>query len=145
MATTWVPYQNFIKNQVDGSLVTDWDTDSIKISFHTVTYVPSATADNDFADVTNEVTGDGYTAGGNTLTASVTGPTGNNVTLDASNTTWSEGASGFTDARIAVCYKDTGTAGTSPLIAYNDLGASKSNDDGDLTFDLSDGIVEFQH
>lgn len=45
----------------------DWDTDTIKISLHTSSYTPNLDTHDYFSDVTNEVSGTGYTSGGATL------------------------------------------------------------------------------
>lgn len=112
--------------------VVDFDTDTIKVMLTTSAYTPSATGHAAKNSVTNEVTGSGYTAGGATLTSlSVTDSSGT-ITFDAADVTWSQNASGFTNARYAIIYKDTGVAATSTLIAYIDLGADKGNVDGDL-------------
>jgi hypothetical protein len=56
-----------IKNLLSGANVWDWDTDTIKVALTTSTYVPDIDVHDFFNDVTNEVTGTGYTAGGATL------------------------------------------------------------------------------
>lgn len=72
------------------------------------------------------------TAGGATLANKSVGYTGGtNVTkVDADDVTWS---SSSITARIAVLYKDTGTASTSPLIGYVDFGEDKTSDSGNFT------------
>jgi len=96
----------------------------------TSVYSPSATADNFFSDVTNEVTGTGYVAGGKTLASPLITESGGSATFDAADLTW--GTSSIT-ARGAVIYKSTGTASTSPLIAYIDFGSDKTSSSGDFT------------
>ena len=64
------------------------------------------------------------------------------VTFDAADATWPQSAAGFSNARKAILYKDTGTASTSPLIAYADFGADKGNVTGDLTLQMdAAGII----
>ena len=108
----------------------DFDTDTLKLALLTSAYTPAVTTDEFWADVSaNEVSGDGYTAGGETLTgASVLVDGNGDVTIDADNVPWTQGASGFLNARIAVLYKDTGVAATSPLIGYHDYGSDQQND-----------------
>jgi hypothetical protein len=100
----------------------DLDTDTVKVALTTSSYTPDQDVHDYFNDVTNEVTGTGYTAGGATLgSKTVTYTAGTNVfAFDAADTVWS--ASTIT-ARRAVVYVDTGTASTSPLIMYVDFGA----------------------
>lgn len=101
----------------------DWDTDVIKCSLHTVTYAVSQNADDFYNDVTNEVTSANYTAGGVTLTCSAPTTSTNETRMDAADAVWTNVT--FT-ARYAVIYKSTGTAATSPLIAYIDFGADQT-------------------
>lgn len=117
-------YGNGLKGLMNGSI--DLDTDTIKVALVTASYTSDNDAHDFFDDITNEVSGSGYTAGGATLANPViTVDTANNRTyLDADDTTWA--ASTITNARYAVIYKSTGTAGTSRLIAFVDLGANKS-------------------
>jgi hypothetical protein len=110
----------------------DWDTDTIKVMLCTSTYTPDQDAHIYKSSVTNEVTGTGYTAGGATLASKTITYTGasNTITLDAADVTWS---SSTITARYAVIYDDTGTASTSPLIAYVDFGADVSSSGGNFT------------
>ena len=76
---------------------------------------------------TNEISGTGYTAGGNTLTIATnpTSDTGGTVAyLDFSDTTWT---SATITARGALIYK---SGGTNPAIAILDFGADKSTISG---------------
>lgn len=63
----------------------------------------------------------------------------NAVVWDAADSTWSALTGTF---RYAVVYKDTGTAATSPLIAYTDFDSAQSPSAQDVTVAwASDGIV----
>ena len=138
-------YHSFLRNQLDGTAVVDFNTDTIKVALATVTYVPAPTTDDFFSDVTNEVTGDGYTAGGDTIgSITVTSDGAGVVTIDGLDASWLQGATGFTDARIMVLYKDTGVAATSPLIGFHDFTIDRNNDDNDLliVWDAT-GILRF--
>ena len=93
-----------------------------------------------FNDITNEVTGTGYTAGGNALsTGTVTVSGAGLVTVDlADPAVWSQNAGGFSTGRRVIIYHDTGVSTTSRLIAYSaDFGADKGNVDGDFTVTLN--------
>jgi hypothetical protein len=139
MASTFYTYGLLVTRLLSGDI--DFSNDTIKIMMTTSSYSPDQDTHDYKDDVTNEVSGTGYTAGGATLSNKSVGYTaGTNVTkVDADDVTWS--SSTITNARIAVIYKDTGNAATSPLIGYTDFGANKSSDNGDftITFD-SDGI-----
>lgn len=96
----------------------DWLDDVINVMLTTSTYVPDQDVHDYKNDVTNEVTGAGYTANGAALgskTITYTAAT-NIVKLAAAATVWS--AATIT-ARNAVVYDfQTGVATTSPLICY---------------------------
>ncbi len=141
----WVPYDSYLEGMMDGSYTAfvDHDADTFKISLHTVTYSPNRATHQYHSDLTNEVSGTNYTAGGNACASPTVTVAANVVTWDANDpATWSQSGAGFNDARIAVLYKDSGVSGTSNLVAYNDFGSSKGNVDGDLTVQLdTDGIA----
>ena len=102
-------------------------TDTIKCALVTSSYTFTKTHDF-FDDITNEVVGTGYTAGGETLTVTVSqDDTDDEGVLDATDTSWA--ASSIT-ARAAIIYKDTGTAGTSPLIAFVDFASDFTSTNG---------------
>lgn len=120
----------------------DLDTDTIKCALATSSYTPNQDTDNYFNDVTNEVTGTGYSAGGAALaskTITYTGAT-NKWVFDAADTSWS---SSTITARYAVVYEDTGTSTTSALIGYENFGADVSTTSGTFTITWNaSGIVE---
>ena len=107
-------------------------------SFKIALYTSSATLDADTTaySTTNEVSGTGYTAGGNTLTIA-TNPTndisGTVAYLDFSDTTWT---SSSITARGALIYK---AGGTTPSVAILDFGSDKtsSNSTFAVTFPTS--------
>lgn len=115
----------------------DWVGDTIKAALTTNTYVPDQDAHDFFNDVTNEVTGTGYTAGGATLgTKSVAYDTATNeLRLICADIVWGPGAT-FGPFRKAVIYKDTGTATTSPLLGFITFDADQSVANGTYTIDV---------
>jgi hypothetical protein len=125
-------YGQFLSQALNKEI--DWDTDTIKVALLTNSYTPDQDAHNYYDDVVaNEVTGTGYTAGGNTLankTNSYNSST-NVITLDADDTTWS---SSTITARYAVVYDATpATNATKPLIGYVDFGSDQSSSNGNFT------------
>lgn len=110
----------------------DWDTHTIKVALCTSTYVPDQDVHDYFNDITGQVTGTGYTAGGLTLASKTVVYDGatNTTTFDAADSTWT--GSTIT-ARYAVIYRDTGVTSTSPLIAYVDFGTDVVSTGGDFT------------
>jgi len=117
-----VIYNAFKYRQLGDTSITpiNLKTDTIKIALVTSSYTPNIDSHDFFDDVTNEVVGTGYTAGGNTLTVTTSQDnTDNEGVFDAADTSWSTST---ITARGAVIYKSTGTASTSPLICYIDFG-----------------------
>jgi hypothetical protein len=110
---------------------------TLKLAIVTATYSVDQNLHDFFNDITNEVTGTGYTAGGNACASPTwTGPDGSGVlTFDSSDpATWSQNAAGFSNGRRAILYYDTGTASTSRLVGYsNDFGADAGNVAGDFS------------
>lgn len=117
-------YNSIKKKFIDGTNL-NLTSDTIKVALVTSSYTPNIDTHVFFSDVTNEVTGTGYVAGGATIAnPSITVDTANDrAYFDADDTTW---ATSTITARGAVVYKSTGTAATSPLIGYVDFGADKS-------------------
>lgn len=93
----------------------DLDTDTIKIALYTssATLGASTTA----YTTSNEVTGTGYTAGGETLTGATIGTSGTTAYVDFDDPEWTSAS--FT-ARGALIYNDT-TAGDN-AVAVLDFG-----------------------
>lgn len=118
------------------SFPVDFDSDTIKVALATSSYTPDADAHDYFNDITNEVSGTGYTAGGATLASpTVTLDTTNDrVDFDAADTQWT---SSTITARYAVIYKSTGTASTSPLIALIDFGSDQISSNGTFSIQWS--------
>lgn len=135
-------YNSFKAKIMSGAI--DLDTDAIKVALVTSSYTPNIDTHEFFDDVTNEVSGAGYTAGGETLAgAAVTvDTTDDEGVFDADDVTWS---SSTITARGAVLYKSTGTASTSPLIAYFDFGTNQSSTAGDFIIQWNaEGILNLQ-
>jgi len=77
---------------------------------------------------TNEVTGTGYTAGGNTLTRIDPTSSGTTAFTDFADTTWS---SSTITARGALIYNDS--AAGDPAVVVLDFGSDKTSTNGDFT------------
>ena len=141
----WIPFDSYLKGMMSGEFTAfvDHDGDTFKIALITATLAPDRAAHDYWDDlVANEVSGTGYTAGGNACANPAVTVASNVITWDADDpATWSQDAGGFDDARYAILYKSTGTNGTSNLVAYHDFGANKGNTAGDFTVQLAaDGI-----
>lgn len=116
-----------------GFLKGDIDLDApCNVALVTSTYTPNIDTHDFFNDVTNEVAGSGYVAGGITLSSTtvILDTTGDEAEFDAADITW---ATSTLTARGAVLYRNTGTAATSPLIAYFDFGSDQASSTGNFT------------
>ena len=135
-----VVYTIFMYNEIGGGTQIDLDNDTIKVSLHTSAYVPSAAGHAVFSHLTNEISVAGYTAGGQALAGKALSVTGaNHARFIANDLSWT---ANITGARWAVVYKDTGAAGTSPLICAIDFGADKDHSGGTFTISWHvDGIL----
>jgi hypothetical protein len=137
-------YDEFREGKYDGGAI-DFETpggNGIKAALLTATYSPNQNTDRFFGDIdTDEVSGTGYTAGGNLCDNGVVSLDGSgNVTVDVDDpATWTQNGSGFTDARVVVIYHDTGTAATSRLIGYGSFAGDQSSVDGDVTVQIGSG------
>ena len=120
----------------------DFDTDTFKIMLVTSSYTPNKDTHDRRDDVTNEVTGTGYSTGGSTIACTVTKDTGNDkVTLQFASTSW---ASSTITARAAVVYKSRGGASSADeLVFYNDFDADVSTTNG--TFTVAASTITLQN
>lgn len=125
-------YGNFLAKALNKEV--DWDSDTIKVALLTSSYTPNQDTHDYFDDVSAyEVSGTGYSAGGQTLgSKTVTYDSANNViVLDAADVTWS---SSTITARYAVVYDDSGaTAASKALIGYVDFSSDQSSTNGNFT------------
>jgi hypothetical protein len=137
MAITQAMCTSFKVDLLDGEH--DFGADTFKIAL----YTSSATLDATTTaySVTNETSGTGYVAGGNTLTVSTT-PTSSGTTafISFSNTTWSTAT---ITARGALIYNSTNA---NKAVAVLDFGSDKTSTAGDFTIqfptaDASNAII----
>ena len=127
-------YNSFWEDLARGAI--DLDTDTFKVLATTSTYTENKDTHTKRSDVTNEITGTGYTAGGNTITFTITKDTVNDrLDVTLTGTTWP--ASTLT-ARKFVYYKSRGGASTADeLIAVIDNGTDVTTSSGTLTLNNS--------
>lgn len=111
----------------------DLSADTVKVMLVTSSYTFNQDTHDYKDDVTNEVSGTGYTAGGATLTSPALTYTGGTNTLSFSGANVSWTSSTFT-ARAAVIYDSTpGTDATRPLLMFVDFGADTAVTAGTLS------------
>lgn len=139
MAITQALCTSFKQELMEG--VHDFTSHTFKIALYTSSATLSAATTAYSA--TNEVSGTGYTAGGEALT--VTGGavsiSGTTAYIDFSDVTWS---SSTITARGALIYNDTAVG--NPAVAVLDFGSDKTSTSGDFTVqfptaDASNAIV----
>jgi hypothetical protein len=146
MANSIVYPQFKLRQMGNNGTPVDLDADTIKIALVNGTYAALADATKRghefFSTVqANEAGGTGYTAGGATLAGKVSSQTNGVYTFDATDPVW---AAATIAASGAVVYKDTGSAATSPLIAYLDFGGSVASTNAPYTVILNAaGIFTF--
>jgi hypothetical protein len=132
-------YNSAVDDMARGAI--DFDTDTFKVLLVTSSYTPDKDTHDKRNDVTNEVSGTGYTAGGVTSVCTVTKDTANDrVTLSFAAVSW---ASSTITARGAVIYKSTGTASNDNLVAYNDFGSDVASASG--TFTVGASVITLQN
>jgi hypothetical protein len=121
-------YNTGVYSAVTGAI--DFDTDTFYMMLVTSSYTPDKDTHEDRADVTNEVSGSGYSTGGQSVTVTVTQDnTNDRIDVDFADVTWS---SSTITAAAAVVYKSTGAAATDLLVAYLDFGGDTSSNNGDF-------------
>jgi hypothetical protein len=120
-------FNSLLDDQARGAV--NFGSDSFKAMLVTSAYTPDKDAHTKRSNVTNEVTGTGYTAGG----ASVTATPALDLTNDRENITFSNPswANATITARGLVIYKSRGGAATADeLVAYVDFGADVTSTGG---------------
>jgi hypothetical protein len=134
MAITQAMCTSFKQALLDGEM--DFSSDTAQ-TYKIALYTSSASLDAATAAYTtsNEVSGTGYSAGGNTLSIS-TNPTSTGTTafLSFATTTWSTAT---ITARGALIYQ---AGGSTPAVAVLDFGGDKTSTAGDfqITFPTAD-------
>jgi hypothetical protein len=109
----------------------DFDADTIKAALVSNAYTPNSATHEFYSDVSAAVLDTPETLGSKTTTGGV---------FDAADVTFTAVAGGAT-ASYVVIYKDTGVAGTSPLIACFDTitGFPLTTNGGDVTVQWDSG------
>jgi len=123
-------YDSFKKEVADGTI--DLDTNTIYSMLVSSTYAFDADIHTRRSDITGEVTGTGYTAGGAAITSkAVTKNDSSDAgVFDGADVTW---AGSTITARGVIIYKSTGSSATDNLICFIDFGVDKSSAGGNFT------------
>lgn len=124
MASTGFVFNSTLRDEAVGNIV--YSTDTFKCMLLTSSATPNKDTWAKRSDVTNEVSGTGYTAGGATVTVSVGSVDTVNDRVDVSLGA-AEWTSSTLTARYAVYYKSRGGASTADeLVAVVDFGQDVS-------------------
>jgi hypothetical protein len=133
---------NFHNGSGGGTTTTTGTGNTFKIALYTSSATLSAST-TAYA-TTNEVSGTGYSAGGNTLTNVDPTTSGTTALTDFADTTWS---SASITARGALIYNSSTTAGSANrAVCALDFGADKTSTSGDFVIqfpaaDASNAII----
>lgn len=112
----------------------NFPSDTIKVALVKNTYPQNLTTDEFYSTISTYVVGTPQTLGTKTVTGGV---------LDAADVTWLAVTAGDTFEAVVI-YKDTGVAGTSPLLAYIDTitGFPLASNGGDITVQWDSGTYK---
>ncbi len=128
-------YNSFFEDLARGAI--DLDTDTFKVMALGAAYSESKTAHTKRSDLTNEVSGTGYSAGGATATITVTKDNANNrLDVTLGGVSWP--SSTITGAQKFAYYKARGgVASADELVAVIDNGSAVSTSNGTLQLTAS--------
>jgi hypothetical protein len=129
---TFVKYEPFVQGLMDKLFDLFGTTDTVKAVIHSD--APTVATDDELADLT-QVTGTGYTAGGEDIQNDAT-RTGGTVTMTAVDVVWTATAADWVAGRYVSIHDDTST--TDRLIGSWDYGANFTLGNGE-TFTLDFG------
>lgn len=114
------------------------EAETHKMMLVTDSYTPAYDTHDFRDDVTNEVSGTGYTAGGTTITTTeitVASPAAGQLRWDHADPSWS--GSTITSAMAGIDYFNVGTAATDQLIGLLDFVTAVSTVSGLLTVQIA--------
>jgi hypothetical protein len=117
------------RDALNNVIALNMDSELGKVAMYTNTLTPNFDADPSSYSATNEVSGTGYTAGGNLLTTTSLAIASGILTFDAADSSWA--ASTITNARGAIYYADY-LAPKATVVAIN-FGADYSTVAGTFT------------
>ncbi len=121
-----VPYFPFAEHVFEG--VHNLGSNTLKLM---LSNTASAQTDDVKADLTEISAGNGYTAGGSTLSVSSSAQSGGDYTLSAGDVTFTASGGTIGPFRYVDMYNDTPTSPADPLIQRWDYGSSITLQDGE--------------
>ncbi len=135
-AVTQTKFNSFSQNVGNGKI--NFGSDTIKVALTNTAPVATNAV---FADITEIAAGNGYTAGGATVTVGLSNTSGTEK-LAGTNLSITASGGSIGPFRYLVFYDATQTSPLKPLISFGDLGASYTLNSGDalnVTFDGTNG------
>jgi len=136
---TFNKFESFVEYLAEG--VFDLGADTLKVCLTNTAPVSTNTV---FANLTEISTGNGYTAGGNTITTSSSAQTSGTYKLVLADSVFTASGGTIGPFRYATLYSDTPTSPADPLIGYWDYGSSITLQDTEtftVDFDASSGVL----
>lgn len=133
MASFW--YDSFVDDLMKGNVVPS--TDTVKLMLATSSYAPSKSAHAKRSDVTNEVSGTGYTAGGSAATLTLTAAAGNGdlEVVSMADVSWTTAT---ITAAYGIAYKARGGAASADNLYFLiDFGGTFTSTAGTFTVHLA--------
>ncbi|RMG71916.1 MAG: hypothetical protein D6711_14150 [Chloroflexi bacterium] len=138
MATA-TKFNAFAENVYEG--VHNFGSDTLKVM---LTNTAPVATNSVKADLTEITAGNGYTAGGETITITSSSQTGGTYTLVGNDVVFTASGGSIGPFRYVVIYNDTPTAPVDPLIQFYDYGSSITLNDGE-TFTVNFGASILSH
>lgn len=136
-ALTGNKFQCFLEDLAEK--VHNLGADTLKIALSNV--APVAASDHEFADITEISAGNGYTAGGETVTVSTSSQLGGVYLLVTTGTVAWNPTGSFGPFRYLILYNDSAT--NKELISYYDHGSSITLGSGDnYTVDVGTTLLQ---
>lgn len=133
-------YDHIIQHALNGEVT--FGSDTFKVLLVTSSYTPNQGTHNARSDITNEVSGTGYTTGGTVSAATVSLDTSaHHGDVTFADVSW---AASTITARAAVIYKSSGTSSTDWLVAYVDNGSDASSVAATFAFSFT-STLKFQN
>ena len=139
-------YTSVLEDMTRGAV--DFDTDTFKVMLVTSSYTENKDTHTKRSDITNEVSGTGYTAGGTAVVPTIAKDTSTDrVTITFPSVTW---PTSTITARKAIYYQSRGGASSADeLVCCNDefggTGVSADVTTSAATFTLNASSVRFQN
>jgi len=135
---TFVKYESFIQFLVDKLVDVFGTTDTFRAVIHSD--APVVATDDELADLT-QITGTGYTAGGEDIQNDAT-RTGGTVTMTAVDVVWTAGAADWTAGRYVAIHDDTSL--TDKLMCDFDYASNFTVGNGEtFTLDFGASLATF--